>query len=139
MVKQIISPHFLINCYFLGLSLDFAWTVWLYPSTCNLQAERATVMNTKYPRQMRIIRNARKAMGYSQQQIATLIGVHIRQYQRIECGERDIRYASMKLGLSICAVLGIDPLVLVFGGEFKRMNLVDEEYFENTTGRTLLE
>ena len=96
-------------------------------------------MNTKYPRQVRIIREARHVMGYSQQQIATLIGVHIRQYQRIECGERDIRYASMKLGLSICAVLGIDPLVLVFGGEFKRMNLVDEENFEDATGRTLLE
>lgn len=96
-------------------------------------------MNTKYPRQVRIIREARHVMGYSQQQISTLIGVHIRQYQRIECGERDIRYASMKLGLSICAVLGIDPLVLVFGGEFKRMNLVDEENFEDATGRTLLE
>lgn len=96
-------------------------------------------MNTKYPRQVRIIRNARKAMGYSQQQVATLIGVHIRQYQRIECGERDIRYASMKLGLSICAVLGIDPLVLVFDGEFKRMNPADEENFEDATGRTLLE
>lgn len=96
-------------------------------------------MNTKYPRQVRIIRNARKAMRYSQQQVATLIGVHIRQYQRIECGERDIRYASMKLGLSICAVLGIDPLVLVFGGEFKRMSPADEENFEDATGRTLLE
>ena len=96
-------------------------------------------MKTKYPRQVRIIREARQVMGYSQQQIATLIGVHIRQYQRIECGERDIRYASMKLGLSICAVLGIDPLVLVFGGEFKRMNPADEENFEDTTGRTLLE
>ena len=41
-------------------------------------------MNTKYPRQVRIIRNARKAMGYSQQQVAPLIGVHIRQYQRME-------------------------------------------------------
>ena len=96
-------------------------------------------MKTKYPRQVRIIREARQVMGYSQQQIATLIGVHIRQYQRIECGERDIRYASMKLGLSICAVLGIDPLVLVFGGEFKRMNLADEENFEDATERTLLE
>ena len=95
-------------------------------------------MNTKYPRQVRIISNARKAMGYSQQQVATIIGVHVRQYQRIECGERDIRYASMKLGLSICAVLGIDPLVLVFGGEFTLMNLADEENFENPTGRTLL-
>lgn len=96
-------------------------------------------MNTKYPRQVRIISNARKAIGYSQQQVATLIGVHIRQYRRIECGERDIRYASMKLGLSTCAVLGIDPLVLVFGGEFKRMNPADEENFEDATGGTLLE
>ena len=77
-------------------------------------------------------------MGYSQQQVATIIGVHVRQYQRIECGERDVRYASMKLGLSICAVLGIDPLVLVFGGEFTLMNPADEENFENPTGRTLL-
>ena len=95
-------------------------------------------MNTKYPRQVRIIRDARQAMGYSQQKVATLIGVHIRQYQRIECGERDIRYASMKLGLSICAVLGIDPLVLVFGGEFKRMSLADKENFDDPTVRTLL-
>ena len=95
-------------------------------------------MNTKYPRQVRIIRNARKAMGYSQQQVATIIGVHVRQYQRIECGDRDIRYTSMKLGLSICVVLGIDPLVLVFGGEFKRMSLADEENFDDPTERTLL-
>lgn len=95
-------------------------------------------MDTRYPRQVKIIRDARKAMGYSQQQVATIIGVHVRQYQRIECGERDIRYASMKLGLSICAVLGIDPLVLVFGGEFKRMSLADEENFDDPTVRTLL-
>ena len=96
-------------------------------------------MITKYPRQVRIIRDARKAMGYSQQQVATIIGVHIRQYQRIECGERDIRFASMKLGLSICALLGIDPLVLVFGGDFQPLKINDEENFPNATGRTSLE
>ena len=95
-------------------------------------------MGARYQRQTEIIRSARNAMGYSQQQVATIIGVHVRQYQRIECGERDIRYASMKLGLSICAVLGIDPLVLIFGGDFRRMNPEDEENFENPTGRTLL-
>ena len=96
-------------------------------------------MITKYPRQVRIIRDARMAMGYSQQQVATIIGVHIRQYQRIECGERDIRFASMKLGLSICALLGIDPLVLVFGGDFQPLKINDEENFPNATGRTSLE
>ena len=78
-------------------------------------------------------------MGYSRQQIAARIGVYIRQYPRIECGERDIRYASMKPGLSICAVLRIDPLVQVSGGEFKRMDRADEAKFEDATGRTLLE
>ena len=95
-------------------------------------------MNNRFKRQTKIVTDARKAMGYSQQQVATIIGVHVRQYQRIECGERDIRYASMKLGLSICAVLGIDPLVLVFGGDFTVTNPGDEENFENPTGRTLL-
>ena len=37
-------------------------------------------MDTRYPRQVKIIRDARKAMGYSQQQVATIIGVHVRQY-----------------------------------------------------------
>ena len=96
-------------------------------------------MNIKYQRQVEIIRSARIAMGYSQQQVATIIGVHVRQYQRIECGERDIRYASMKLGLSICTVLGIDPLALVFGGEFQLVSPRDEGNFPDTTARTLLE
>ncbi len=96
-------------------------------------------MTTIYQRQAEIVRNARKAMGYSQQQVASIIGVHVRQYQRIECGERDIRYASMKLGLSICTVLGIDPLALVFGGEFQLVSFSDEENFPDTTARTLLE
>ena len=45
----------------------------------------------------------------------------------------------MKLGLSICALLGIDPLVLVFGGDFQPLKINDEENFPNATGRTLLE
>lgn len=95
-------------------------------------------MDARYQRQTKIIRAARDAMGYSQQQVATIIGVHVRQYQRIECGERDIRYASMKLGLSICAVLGIDPLVLVFGSDFKTLDPDYEDYLPDATERTLL-
>ena len=95
-------------------------------------------MNRKVTTETEMLRKARLKKGLSQQQVAILAGVHIRQYQRIECGERDIRYASMKLGLSICAVLGIDPLVLVFGGDFTVTNPGDEENFENPTGRTLL-
>ena len=84
-------------------------------------------MGVRYQRQTEIIRQARKAMGYSQQQVAAIIGVHIRQYQRIECGERNIRYASMKLGLSICAALEIDPFTLVFERDFKQTIAIIKE------------
>ncbi len=76
-------------------------------------------MNRQITRETKIIRAARLQMGYSQQQVAALIGVHVRQYQRLECGERHMKNASMKVGLAVCAVLGIDPFVLVFGGSFE--------------------
>ncbi len=70
-----------------------------------------------------ILREARLRMGYSQQKIAALLGIQIKQYQRFEYGERDIRHASMKLGLSICAILGIDPFLLVFGQDFSLVGI----------------
>ena len=78
-------------------------------------------MVRQLPREAEMLRKARIEMGYTQQQVATLIGVHIKAYQRLEYGERDIRNTSMKIGLAICAVLCIDPMLLVFGGEFKAM------------------
>lgn len=75
-------------------------------------------MKTKMPARFltapEIIRKRRLSMGYSQQEVATLLGVHIRQYQRLEYGERSIATASMMLGLSVCAVLNIDPFELMF-------------------------
>lgn len=78
-------------------------------------------MVRQLPREAEMLRKARIEMGYTQQQLATLIGVHIKAYQRLEYGERDIRNASMKIGLAICAVLCIDPMLLVFGGDLKAM------------------
>ena len=77
------------------------------------------IVNRQITRETEIIRTARLQMGYSQQQVAALIGVHVRQYQRLECEERHMKNASMKVGLAVCAVLGIDPFVLVFGGSFE--------------------
>ncbi len=74
----------------------------------------------------RIMRDARLRMGYSQQEVAMLVGVQLKQYQRFEYGERDIHCASMKLGLSICAVLGIDPFLLVFGQDFSLVGIFRE-------------
>ncbi len=66
-------------------------------------------------RQAKMITEARLRMGYSQQKAALLVGISIGQYQRLENGEREIKNTSMKLGLSVCAVLGIDPFALTFG------------------------
>ena len=80
-------------------------------------------MGKRKTREAKILREARLRIGYSQQEVATVIGVHIKQYQRLEYGERDIRNCSMKTGLAVCAVLGIDPFVLVFGGEFQPLGV----------------
>lgn len=80
-------------------------------------------MGKKKTREAKILKVARLRIGYSQQEVANAIGVHIKQYQRLEYGERGIRNCSMKTGLAVCAVLGIDPFVLVFGGEFESLGV----------------
>ena len=74
-----------------------------------------------------MLREARLRMGYSQQTVAAMIGVHIKQYQRFEYGERSIRNSSMKIGLAVCIVLDIDPYELVFGGELQSLGMPHEK------------
>ncbi len=78
-------------------------------------------MKRQKTRESEMLRKARLAMGYTQMEVAMIAGIPIKAYQRFEYGERDIRSASMKTGLAICAVLGIDPILLTFGGEFNAM------------------
>ena len=86
-------------------------------------------MNRKVTTETEMLRKARLRKGLSQQQVATLAGVHIRQYQRIEYGERAgvhirqyqrIEYGerpmgsiNMRFGLAVCAILEINPFDLV--------------------------
>lgn len=65
------------------------------------------------PSQTKILRLARLRLGYSQQDVARELGVHIRQYQRFEYGERSLATCSMKIGLRLCAILQIDPYDVV--------------------------
>ena len=74
-------------------------------------------MKEQKTQESEMIRQARLKKGFTQQQVAVLIGVHVKAYQRLEYGERDIKNASMKIGLAICAVLSIDPFVLIFEEE----------------------
>ena len=87
----------------------------------------AFFVRNKASREAEMLRTARLRMGYSQQEVANVIGIHIKQYQRLEYGERDIRNCSMKMGLAVCAVLGLDPFVLVFGGEFETLGVFRSE------------
>ena len=66
-------------------------------------------------REAEMLREARYRMNYSQQQVATMVGIQIRQYQRFEYGETEIYRINLRAGLLLCAVLGLDPVELVFG------------------------
>ena len=72
-------------------------------------------MNRHITREHEIIRQARIRLGLSQQQVATLISIQIRQYQRLEYGESDVQKLGMRVGLSLCIVLELDPYDLIFG------------------------
>ncbi len=72
-------------------------------------------MNKTFAREGEIIRLSRVVKGLSQHQVANILGVHIRQYQRLEYGERSVGKVNMELGLSLCRVLEIDPFLLVLG------------------------
>ena len=72
-------------------------------------------MNRHITREHQIIRQARIQLGLSQQQVATLISIQIRQYQRLEYGESDVQKLGMRAGLALCVVLELDPYDLIFG------------------------
>ena len=73
-------------------------------------------MNRRITRESTMLREARLRLGLSQQQVATLIGIQIRHYQRFEYGKREIQEINIRAGLSLCAVLELDPVDLVFSG-----------------------
>lgn len=58
-----------------------------------------------------ILRRARLMQGMTQ--VAALAGINLGQYQRLEYGEREFSSCSMKVGISICYVLNLDPFLLV--------------------------
>ena len=72
-------------------------------------------MNKHITREHEIIRQARIRLCLSQQQVATLISIQIRQYQRLEYGESDVQKLGIRAGLSLCIVLELDPYDLIFG------------------------
>ena len=56
-----------------------------------------------------VLRSRREQLGLSVQQVAQMAGLQFSQYQRLEAGDRFFSGCSMKVGLSVCAVLLLDP------------------------------
>lgn len=74
-----------------------------------------------------ILRARREELKMSQQQVADAANMQLRQYQRLESGERSLENATMKTALSVCAVLRLDPFI--FFPETEQMN----RYMTNTS------
>lgn len=51
----------------------------------------------------------REQLGLTQLQVATAAGINLRQYQRLESGERTISGTSLRIGLAVCRALRLDP------------------------------
>ena len=79
-------------------------------------------MNRHTTRESEMLRKARMKLGYSQQQVATMAGMQIRQYQRFEYGEREVYRVNLRTGLLMCAVLELDPVALVFSEKPEALN-----------------
>lgn len=56
-----------------------------------------------------VLYRRRKQLRMTQQQVADAAKIQLRQYQRLESGERSMASASLRIGLSICSVLKLDP------------------------------
>lgn len=60
-----------------------------------------------------VLRTRREQLGLTMQQVANLAGIQFSQYQRLESGERTLASTSMKIGLSVCATLLLNPFEMV--------------------------
>lgn len=56
-----------------------------------------------------ILYQRREELGMTQQQVADAAKIQLRQYQRLESGERTMAGASLRIALAICHVLKLDP------------------------------
>ena len=61
----------------------------------------------------RILRDRRKELGLTQEEVALELGMSIHQYQRYEYGESEMSNTRMKTGLRICAILQLNPFEII--------------------------
>lgn len=66
-----------------------------------------------------ILLQRRKELKMTQQQVADKAHIQLRQYQRLESGERNISASSGRIMLSICETLKLDPYLFLGKGNEK--------------------
>lgn len=71
------------------------------------------VKKTQAPEKNILLRDARIASGLTQQQLAKLSGVNVRQIQRVELGEAEAGNMTAKNLLAIADALGVDARELI--------------------------
>ncbi len=59
------------------------------------------------------MRDRRKELGLTQEEVALALGMSIHQYQRYEYGESAMSNTRMKTGLRICAILQLNPFEII--------------------------
>ena len=59
------------------------------------------------------LKNRREHLGLTQQQVADIVSILVRQYQRFESGDRKITSASFRIGVAIADALEFDVHELV--------------------------
>ena len=74
-----------------------------------------------------MLRMQREALGYTQQQVASLAHITLRQYQRFESGERKLESSSFRIGLNVCFALKINPMFYcdIFRNDKQDMTFVE--------------
>jgi len=56
-----------------------------------------------------LLKDARKAKGMTQQQVADMAKINIRHYQGFESGQRNLATATYRIAMEVCTVLDIEP------------------------------
>ncbi len=78
----------------------------------NYKTSTAEIMGTTWEFaefEHHIIKNQRKNLGLTQQEVADRAHIQLRQYQRLESGERSIYSASFRVAIAVCKALNLDP------------------------------
>lgn len=84
-------------------------------ATTQLNGETFELVQTEHS----ILFQRRKELKMTQQQVADKAGIQLRQYQRLENGERNISSSSGRIMLSICKALMLDPYLFLGEGNEK--------------------